>query len=194
MAFANFHSHEIHCKIVYFGAPGSGKTTNLRSILAQTTEDVVNGKLTLSPPDPLHKPLFEFLPVSIGQFQKHHVKVHLYALPDDKLLPTLLPVILKGIDGMIFVVDSAIESLHLNLRAWQYAQRILGEEGIFISDLPAVMQYNKQDLSNAMPRALLRRCLNSLNLPDQEAAAVSGDGVLECLHIVVEQFVREFSS
>ena len=192
MAFANFHTQEIHCKIVYFGAPGAGKTSNLRTLLERTTESVRNGEYMLKPPAQ-PGPFFEFLPLSVGYFRDHHLKVHIYSMPQDHLYTTFPSVILKGVDGFVFVVDSALERLSASLKAWQDTQSMLHREGIVMADLPSVIQYNKRDLRSAMPVAVMTEAINRLAIPEIEASATTGEGVMESLQTVVEQFVSELS-
>ena len=191
MAFANFDTHEVHCKILYFGAPGAGKSVNLRKILEKTSPSGAGETMELVPPEEWS--FFEFLPVSLGRIKDHHLKVHLYALPPRGLYQTLPSVMLKGLDGLIFVVDSAVDKLPLNLKALQDTQDLLQSQGLMISDVPAVMQYNKRDLESALPLSHLRRHLNTLSLPDMEARAQDGVGVMESLQLVVQQFVDQMS-
>ena len=191
MAFANFKTREIHCKIVYFGPQGSGKTTNLQSILQKTSPKRHEDSVRFEPHDPENPAFFEFLPLSIGEFKNHHLKAHLYALPKDHLYPSFLSTLLKGIDGMIFVVNSALDQLEENLLAWNYTQELLSRQSITVTNIPSVIQYNKRDLKEAMPLSILKEALNPLALPEQEAIAHAGEGVMESLHAVVEQFAQE---
>lgn len=191
MAFANFDTHEVHCKILYFGAPGSGKTSNLRKILQRTSPEIAGEQMELAPPQ--EPSFFEFLPVSLGKIREHHLKAHLYILPAYGLYQTLPAVMMKGIDGLIFVADSAVDKLPLNLKALAHTQALLQSQGLMMADVPAVMQYNKRDLSSALPLTYLRTHLNTLSLPDVEAQAVDGVGVMESLQLVVQQFVQQMA-
>lgn len=192
MAFANFNTHQIHCKIVYFGAAQAGKTSNLQRLLESTTPEVQAKQLVLeryAKNQPA--PLLEFLPISIGHIKNHHLKAHIYVMPPDHLYSTFLSVILKGIDGFVFVADSCINRLPATLTAWQATQDRLLKQGCVVTAMPAVMQYNKQDHEMAMPSDLLQRTLNPLKLPSVEASATEGYGVLESLHTVTEQLATK---
>lgn len=191
MAFANFDTHEVHCKIIYFGAPGAGKSANLRRILERTSPQLASESSELvSHPS---WSFFEFLPLSLGQVKNHHLKAHLYIMPRTGLYETLSAVMMKGIDGLVFVVDSAVDQLPQNMTALDEVGSLLHDHGLMMSDIPAVIQYNKRDRPDALPLSYLRQHLNTLSLPDIEASAHRGDGVMESLQLVVEQFVNQMS-
>ena len=145
MAFTNFDSKEINCKIVYFGAQGSGKTENLRSIYSSTSQDIQSGLLEFAQ-DELDRKFFDFLPVSLGHVNDFHVKLHLYTLPHNPLYETVSSVILKGIDGYVFVVDSRFDAMGENIEALLSAKKLLSQDGSNPNDLPLVIQYNKRDV------------------------------------------------
>lgn len=180
MAFTNYESKEINCKVVYFGAPGSGKTTNLRSIFSDTSSEVQSGLLEF---DDVVAPTryFDFLPISLGYIQDFHVKMHLYTLPNNTLYETTRSVILKGMDGYVFVADSSMEAMINNLDAHQQTQATLRHEGIEPLEIPRVFQYNKRDLADAVPVGVLRRELNVHGAPDIECIAKNSQGTLETL-------------
>lgn len=192
MAFANFNTQEINCKIVYFGAPGSGKTTNLRELLEATSAQ--SGALTLEPVGPTQGPaFFEFLPIRIGNLNDHRLKVHLYTMPPDHMYSSFLSVLLKGMDGFVFVVDSCLDRLPDNLQAWSTTKDLILKEGGGVSRLPAVIQYNKRDQPSALPIHILNQAINTFGLPAIEASAHQGLGVMESLHMVVEQLARQLN-
>ncbi|MCY4444111.1 MAG: ADP-ribosylation factor-like protein [Proteobacteria bacterium] len=193
MAFADFETRRLHCKVLYFGPRGAGKTTNLRAVLKHSSAEWQQNSSELTPVEYEDNPFFEFLPVSIGSVKEHHVKVHLYAFPPHRLYSTVYSVMLKGIDGMVFVADSAMDKLDDNLMAWQETQDILAHEGILMSHFPAVIQYNKRDLKNALPTEILRDQLNTLALPEIEANALNGTGVMQSLGNVVERFMEQLA-
>lgn len=195
MAFANFNTQEINCKIVYFGAPGSGKTTNLKELLEATSAQPKPGALTLEPVGPTQGPaFFEFLPIRIGNLSDHRLKVHLYTMPPDHMYSSFLSVLLKGMDGFVFVVDSCLDRLPHNLQAWGNTKDLILKEGGVMTQLPAVIQYNKRDQPSALPIKVLNQAINTLGLPAIEASAHQGLGVMESLHMVVEQLARQLAS
>ena len=193
MAFANFNTKEIHCKIIYFGAEGSGKTTNLQHLLKTTSPSVKADKLALEPPPSQPPSWFEFLPISIGELHEYHLTAHLYTMPQDHLYSTFLSVLLKGIDGFVFVADSRLEQLPHNLAAWEYTKSLLTQVDEVVAKIPAVIQYNQRDTPSALPLNILKPAINTLDLPEIEASANQGVGIMESLHIVVEQLARQLN-
>jgi signal recognition particle receptor subunit beta len=180
MAFTNFESKEIHCKVIYFGAPSCGKTSNLRSIFRATSAEVQSGLLELQEEGSTTS-YFDFLPLSLGRFKDFHLKLHLFTLPMNSLYQTVPSVILKGVDGIVFVADSRVESLAENFEYLQLCKKILMDEGYNFAELPRVFQYNKRDLPGAVSVSILRQELNPSSVPDFESIATKGDGVVETL-------------
>ena len=188
MAFTNFETKEIHCKVIYFGASGSGKTENLRSIFNQTSVDIKSGLLELHEQDGSTR-YFDFLPLSIGQLGDFHIKLHLFTLPVSSLYHSTASVILRGVDGFVFVVDSRVESLVDNVKALNKCRKILQDEGYNVADIPRVIQYNKRDLPEILPISLLRPELNPTGSPEIEASATSNLGTVECLESIANQIM-----
>lgn len=184
MAFTNYESKEINCKIVYFGPRGAGKSENIRAIYRDTSRELQAGLLEMSEADePLRSAhFFEFLPVSIGHIGQFHFKMHLYTLPVLGLYETVPSVILKGIDGFVFVADSRIDALQENMLSWEQTKRLLSSEGYQMSDLPRVIQYNWRDSKDALPVDVLRRELNPTNAAECEAVAKDSRGPMDTLH------------
>lgn len=192
MAFTNYESKEIHCKVIYFGPPGSGKTANLRSIFSATSTEVQSGLLELQE-DSGSTSYFDFLPLSLGRVRDFHLKLHLFTLPMNSLYHTVPSVILKGIDGFVFVADSRLESLADNADYLQRCRKILLDEGVNIADLPRVIQYNKRDVAGAVPLDILRQELNPAGAPDFEAVASKGQGVIETLEGLAKLMTENLS-
>ncbi|MDB2447067.1 gliding-motility protein MglA [bacterium] len=193
MAFTNFDTKEINCKILYLGTDGSGKSANFQKILEMTSPEVKSGLLELKPNGRTTQGFFEFLPISLGYVKDFHLKLHLYTLPQNSLYETVPSVILKGIDGFVFVADSTIEKLGVNITALEEAKRVLSSEGILPSAVPAVMQYNKRDLPSITPIEVLRAELNTARVPEIEASAHKGEGVMETLKLVSQQVIRNIA-
>ena len=175
MAYANFETREIHCKILYVGAKGSGKTENLKSIFPKTQVRLTREPLAF---EDKHNAPFEFMPISIGQLKDFHVKLHIYTLPEHNLYPTFNMVITRGIDGLVFVVDSSLGALQDNIDAWAKLKDSLTHEGYNLSSLPRVLQFNKRDEHDALSIDALRDEFNTQGLTDIEAVATQHLGTL----------------
>lgn len=193
MAFTNFESKEIHCKVVYFGAPGSGKTANLKSIFTATSAEVQSGLIELQDQSGATC-YFDFLPLSLGRFRDFHLKLHLFTLPMNSLYHTVPTVILKGIDGFVFVADSRVECLADNAMYLQKCRKILLDEGFNIAELPRVIQYNKRDMPGAIEIEILRQELNPSKAPEFEAVATKGQGVIETLEGLAHLMTRNLEA
>jgi len=195
MAFTNFDTKEINCKIIYFGAKNAGKTENLRSILSNTSTDVKSGLLELeeAPGVGTATRFFDFLPVSIGHVKDFHLKLHLFTLPANSLYESVNAVILKGVDGFVFVADSRVEAMADNVESLAEARRMLTDEGMNVADMPRVIQYNKRDLPDLIPLEIMRQELNPGNLLDAKAVATQSIGTMETLQAMAKQVLRKIA-
>ncbi len=191
MAFTNFDTKEINCKIVYFGAKGSGKTSNLRSVLSLLSQEIKQGLFEIE--EIGVTPYFEFLPISLGMVKDYHIKMHLYTLPPFTLYDSVPSTILKGIDGWVYVCDSRISVLQENIGELQRVKRLLQDEGHNLGDLPCVMQFNKTDLAQRVPTVVLRRELNTFNVPDIEAVANQNIGTLETIQAMADLILDQLA-
>lgn len=192
MAFTNFETREINCKVLYCGPKGSGKTANLRSLLQKTSADVKTGVLELGDvPGPTQ--FFDFLPISLGQVNDFHLKLHLVTLPQNSIYETLPSILVRGVDGVVFIADSRIESMVDNIESLAFMRRFLNDEGYSVADLPKVFQYNKRDLKNIVPLDVLRKELNLGRSPDNEAVALKNVGTLETLHAMAKLVLEKLS-
>jgi hypothetical protein len=192
MAFTNFDTKEINCKIIYFGPRGAGKTENLRSIYKNSADELRSGLLEL---DESLGPtrFFDFLPISMGQLRDFHLKLHLFTIPANPLYESVLSVILKGVDGFVFVADSRVEAMADNVDAMSAARRLLAEQGHNVSDMPRVIQYNKRDLNDVLPLELLRQELNPGQIPDQKAVASQSIGTMETLQAMAKLVLKKIA-
>jgi signal recognition particle receptor subunit beta len=193
VAFTNFETKEIHCKVIYFGSSGSGKTENLRSVFHQTSAEIKSGLLELQEQDGSTR-YFDFLPLSIGQLGDFQIRMHLFTLPVSTLYHSTSSIILRGVDGFVFVADSRVESLVDNVNALKSCRKILQDEGYNINDLATVIQYNKRDLQGVLPVALLRKELNALGDLDMEASATANFGTVECLESIARQIMSKLET
>ena len=180
MAFTNFDTKEINCKIIFFGPRGAGKTENLRSIYKNTAGEASGGLIELEELKGTTR-FFDFLPVSLGYVKEFHLKLHLFTLPTNPLYESVSSVILKGVDGFIFVADSRVELMADNIQYLAEARRMLAGEGYNVPDMPRVIQYNKSDLQDLVPLDVLRQELNPGGVPDQRAVARDSIGTMETL-------------
>lgn len=192
MAFTNFDTKEINCKIIYCGSRGSGKTENLRSVYRSTSAEVKSGLLELEESSGPTK-FFDFLPISLGHVKDFHLKLHLFTLPTNSLYESVTSVILKGVDGFVYVADSRVESMADNVEGLIAIRRMLTEEGYNVADMPRVIQYNKRDLHDLVPLDVLRQELNPGNVPDHKAVATQGIGTMETLQSMATLVLRKIA-
>lgn len=188
MSFINYNAKEIHCKIVYYGPSLGGKTTNLQWVYQSTEQDQKN-KLVVKNTEIERTLFFDFLPLNIGTIRNFQTRFHLYTVPGQVVYDASRRLILKGLDGVIFVADSQAERMDENVQALKNLQKNLELQGYDIREVPLVMQYNKRDLPNATSLADLRSNLNLYNAPEFEACAWEGKGVMESLKTVSKSII-----
>lgn len=189
MSFINHNAKEIHCKIVYYGPSLGGKTTNLQWVYQRTADDQKT-KLVALNTDVERTLFFDFLPLNIGEIRGYKTRFHLYTVPGQVVYDASRRLIMKGLDGVIFVADSQAERMDENAEALKNLERNLELQGYDIREIPLVMQYNKRDLPNASPLADLRSQLNFYNAPEFEACASEGKGVMESLKTVSKSILN----
>jgi signal recognition particle receptor subunit beta len=175
MSFINYSSREINCKIVYYGPGLCGKTTNLQYIYTKTNPELKGKMISLATETD------DFLPLALGQIRGFKTRFHLYTVPGQVFYDASRKLILKGVDGVVFVADSQVERMEANLESIDNLRINLGEQGYELSKLPYIVQYNKRDLPNAAPLDEMKRLLNPHGVPDFEACATVGTGVFETL-------------
>jgi mutual gliding-motility protein MglA len=190
MSFINYMAREINCKIVYYGPGLCGKTTNLQFIYERTNPDA-KGKMISLATETERTLFFDFLPLSLGEIRGFKTRFHLYTVPGQVFYDASRKLILKGVDGVIFVADSQIERLEANQESVENLRTNLAEQGYDLDKLPYVVQYNKRDLPNVMDVEELRRNLNPTGVPDFEAQARSGEGVFDTLRAVSKAVLSE---
>ena len=185
MSFINYSSREISCKIVFYGPGLCGKTTNLQWIYKKTNPDS-KGKMISLATETERTLFFDFLPLALGEIRGFKTRFHLYTVPGQVFYDASRKLILKGVDGVVFVADSQIERMEANIESVENLRINLAEQGYDLDKVPYIIQYNKRDLPNAMPVDELRRDLNPTGVPDFEACAASGEGVFETLKAVAK--------
>jgi hypothetical protein len=159
MSMINYASREINCKIVYYGSGLGGKTTNLEHVYGKTKPDT-RGKLISLATETERTLFFDFLPVDLGTIRGFKTRFHLYTVPGQVYYNASRKLILKGVDGIVFVADSQVERMEANQEAMQNLYDNMAEYGYDLTKMPFVLQYNKRDLPNAAPLADLQGALN----------------------------------
>ena len=159
MSLINYASREINCKIVYYGPGLGGKTTNLEYVYEKVAPSS-KGKLISLATETERTLFFDFLPVDLGTIRGFRTRFHLYTVPGQVYYHASRKLILKGVDGVVFVADSQIDRMEANLEAMQNLYDNMAQHGYDLMRLPFVIQYNKRDLPNAAPMADLDAALN----------------------------------
>ncbi len=190
MSFINYSSREINCKIVYYGPGLCGKTTNLQYIYAKTNPEA-KGKMISLETETERTLFFDFLPLSLGEIRGFKTRFHLYTVPGQVFYDASRKLILKGVDGVVFVADSQVERVDANIESLENLRENLEEQGYDLDKLPYVVQYNKRDLPSAVDAGYLRELLNPTSVPDFEAVATTGVGVFDTLKAVAKQVLIE---
>jgi len=189
MSLINYASKEINCKIVYYGPGLGGKTTNIKYIYSKITPEQ-RGKLVSLDTELDRTLFFDFLPVDLGTVKGFKVRFHLYTVPGQVYYNASRKLILKGVDGIIFVADSQIERFEDNIESMENLIENLKEYNLSLEKIPFVIQYNKRDLPNIAPIEELENALNILKVPSFEAVATEGIGVFETLKAVAKLVLR----
>ncbi|RKZ23051.1 gliding-motility protein MglA [bacterium] len=192
MALINYASREINCKIVYYGPGLGGKTTNIKYIYSKISPEI-RGKLVSLATELDRTLFFDFLPVDLGTVKGFQVRFHLYTVPGQVYYNASRRLILKGVDGIVFVADSQIERLEDNVESMENLHENLATYGLKLENIPFVIQYNKRDLPNIASVEELERLLNPLKVPYFEAVAIQGIGVFETLKEVARRVLRNLS-
>ena len=159
MSLINYASREINCKIVYYGPGLGGKTTNLEYIYEKVAP-ASKGKMISLATETERTLFFDFLPVDLGTIRGFKTRFHLYTVPGQVYYNASRKLILKGVDGVVFVADSQMERMEANIESMQNLYDNMAQHGIDLTRLPFVVQYNKRDLPNAAPLAQLQDALN----------------------------------
>ena len=192
MSFINYSSREINCKIVYYGPGLCGKTTNLQWIYDKTNPNA-KGKLISLATETDRTLFFDFLPLELGTVRGFKTRFHLYTVPDQVFYDASRKLILKGVDGVIFVADSQIERMDANIEAIENLQINLKAQGYDLMTIPYVLQLNKRDLPNVAPAAEMVQLLRRKGEPVVEAVASKGTGVFETLKGVAKLVLQELT-
>ena len=188
MSFINYNAKEIHCKIVYYGPSLGGNTMNIQWVYQKTANDQKSKLIALNTENE-GTLFFDFLPLFIGEIRGFTTKFHLYTVPGQVVYDASRKLILKGLDGIVFVADSQAERMEENIESMNNLETNLKQQGYDIHQVPMVIQYNKRDLGNVTPLVDLRKTLNRYNAPEYEAVATQGKGVFESLKTVSKSII-----
>ena len=189
MSMINYASREINCKLVYYGPGLCGKTTNLEYVYEKVSPDT-RGKLISLATEQERTLFFDFLPVDLGTIRGFKTRFHLYTVPGQVYYNASRRLILKGVDGVVFVADSQPERMDANIASLENLFENLADYGYDPYKLPLVIQYNKRDLPNAVPVEEMRDQLNPYGWVEHEAVAVKGIGVFDTLKAVSKAVLK----
>jgi len=192
MSMINYASREINCKLVYYGPGLGGKTTNLEYVYNRVAPET-RGKLISLATEQERTLFFDFLPVDLGSIRGFRTRFHLYTVPGQVYYNASRRLILKGVDGLVFVADSQAERMDANIAALENLYENLADYGYDPTQLPIVLQWNKRDMPNAVPTDELRRQLNPMGLRELEAVAITGVGVFDTLAAVSKLVLKSLS-
>ncbi|HEY5649754.1 MAG TPA: GTPase domain-containing protein [Nitrospiria bacterium] len=188
MSFINYSAREINCKVVFYGPGLCGKTTNLQFIFKKTNPDS-KGKMISLATESERTLFFDFLPLNLGSVKGFKVRFHLYTVPGQVFYDASRKLILKGVDGVVFVADSQMERMEANIESMENLRKNLQEQGYNLDSIPFVIQYNKRDLPNAVPFDEINKALNPKGAPYFEAVAPEGKGVFETLKEIAKKVI-----
>ena len=159
MSMINYASREINCKLVYYGPGLGGKTTNLEFVYNKVSPNS-RGKLISLATETERTLFFDFLPVDLGTIRGFKTRFHLYTVPGQVYYNASRKLILKGVDGVVFVADSQIERMEANIESMQNLYDNMAQHGYNLTTIPFLIQYNKRDLPNAGTIRELQAALN----------------------------------
>lgn len=194
MALINQESKELHCKVVYYGPSLGGKTTNMKWVYDTTQSQERSQLYEFQTGKPERTRFFDFLPLDAGEIRGLKVRFHLFTVPGQIIYDASRRLLLKNLDGVIFVADSQIDRMDENILSLKNLETNLELAGYDIKKIPMTIQYNKRDLPNSASIAELRSALNKYNSPDFEAEAEKGVGVMETLTTLSKSIVAALKS
>jgi len=192
MSLINYSSREINCKIVYYGPGLCGKTTNIQYVYNKV-DPSTKGKLITLATEMDRTLFFDFLPLELGTVKGFKTRFHLYTVPGQVYYDASRKLILRGVDGIVFVADSQRARYDANIESLYNLHENLDEYNLKVDDVPFVIQYNKRDMSDIIAVEELQQELNPEGHPDFEAVAVRGDGVFDTLKCVAKGVLKKLS-
>ena len=193
MTFINYAAREINCKIVYYGPGLGGKTTNIQYVYEKTGNNT-KGKLISLATETDRTLFFDFLPIEFGSIRGFRTRFHLYTVPGQVFYDASRKLILKGVDGVVFVSDSQEVRMDANVESIRNLSDNLKDHGYDLMKLPYVLQLNKRDLPTAVPVPQMVAALRIKNEPVYEAVATRGLGVFDTLKAIVKSVLLDLRS
>ena len=185
MSFVNYKTKEINCKIVYYGPGLGGKTTNIQYVYKKSAGENKGEMVSLNSENE-RTIFFDFLPLYLGEIRGFRTRFHLYTVPGQVFYESSRKLILRGVDGVVFVADSQLERMEANIESLKSLQSNLAEQGYDIEKIPLVFQWNKRDLPNVSSVEDMGLTLNQFKRPEFEGVATKGDGVFTTLKSITK--------
>lgn len=185
MALVNYGSKEITFKLVYYGTGLGGKTTNLKVIHSQLSPQT-RGELVSLATETERTLFFDFMPLDLGMINGFKARISMYTVPGQEEYNKSRKLVLRGVDGIVFVADSSLTRAEENVASLKNMMDNLKEYNITLDDIPWVLQYNKRDITDAMPVERLESELNIMGVPSFEAVAIEGKGVFATLKSITK--------
>src|SRR3954464_8260310 len=196
MAIINQATKELQVKIVYYGPAKSGKTTNLEQVHAnvQVPESTTKGKMTSLATSSDRTLFFDFFPIETVAIKGFKTKFALFTVPGQVIYNATRQIVLRGVDGIVFVADSQYDKMEENVETFKHLEENLKSLNLNLDEIPYVMQYNKRDLPDAAPIEYMDFVLNNREVqgPTFEASAASCDGVFETLNMITRMLLHKF--
>ncbi len=194
MALIDLSKKEVHCKVVYYGPGRCGKTTNLLYIY-QAMDDSDRGKMLTIDTKGDRTLFFDLLPLNLGKISGLDIRIQLYTVPGQVMYEATRKLVLKGVDGLVYVADPLLVRRERNIEGLDDLRRNLDAHGLDMAKIPLVLQYNKRDLVDTpVPTLSIEELENDLNAELQteyfEAVATTGIGVFETLKEITKKTVR----
>ncbi len=193
MSLINYSSREINCKVVYYGPGLGGKTTNIQYVYEKLAPET-KGKLVTLATEMDRTLFFDFLPLELGEVKGFKTRFHLYTVPGQVYYNASRKLILRGVDGIVFVADSSEARFDANIEALYNLHDNLKEYDLSLDQLPFVIQWNKRDMPDAIPVPELVEELNPEGYEHFEGIAVNGVGVFDTLKSVAKQILRQLQT
>ncbi len=192
MSLINYATQEISCKVVYYGPGLGGKTTNIRYVYNRLRPES-KGKLISLATEMDRTPFFDFLPLDLGSIKGFRVRFHLYTVPGQVYYDASRKLILRGVDGIVFVADSSINRFDANVESMYNMHENLALHGLSLAEVPFAVQYNKRDLPDIIALDDLQEELNPSRYPSFEGVATRGVGVFDTLKCVSKLVLRKLA-
>jgi signal recognition particle receptor subunit beta len=193
MSFVNYVTKEVNCKIVYYGPGLGGKTTNIQYVYQKTSGGNKGNMITLNSENE-RTLFFDFLPLDLGEIRGFKTRFHLYTVPGQVFYEASRKLILRGVDGIVFVADSQVERMEANIESLKSLEKNLLEQGYEMDKIPLVFQWNKRDLPNTTSIKDLHESLNKIGAQEFEGVAVKGTGVFETLKVISKLVLMNLKS